>query len=238
MFYMDKVIDLKGSILSLTVLRLLSEDVSATKAAIAKKVEKAPAFFNGIPVVLEPRVNIHDATYLALLLEHLHQLNMIPIGIRTEDPQMQEQAEYAGLALFPKEEKRKKEKKKAKLAAEAAPSPQDAPGLKTAQVVRGTVRSGQQVYAQDRDLIVMGSINPGAEVVADGHVHVFGKVRGKVFAGASGETSAQIFADALEPELVCIAGMYQLDEDIDPKYKGGRVAVALDGDQLVFTSME
>lgn len=232
MCYMDKVIDLKGTILSLTVLQLLSEDIAATKAAIAKKVEKAPAFFNGIPVVLEPKVNIHDATYLALLLEYLHQLNMIPIGIRTEDPQMQEQAEYAGLAIFPKEEK-----KKAKKAAEAALLPLEAPGLKIAQVVRGTIRSGQQVYAQGRDLIVMGSINQGAEVMADGHVHVFGKVRGKVFAGANGETSAQIFADALEPELVCIAGMYQLDEGIDPKYKGCRVTVALDGDQLIFIPM-
>ena len=112
---MDKVIDLKGSILSLTVLQLLNEDIAVTKAAIVKKVEKAPAFFTGIPVVIEPKVNIEDATYLALLVEQLHQLQMIPIGIRTDDPQIQEQAEYAGLALFPKEKKRKKEKKQKEL---------------------------------------------------------------------------------------------------------------------------
>ncbi len=235
---MDKVIDLKGSILSLTVLRLLSADIEKTKKAIGKKVEKAPAFFSGIPVVLEPKVAIKDATYLALLLEYLHQLQMIPIGIRTEDPAMQEQAEYAGLALFPKEEKRKKEKKKAQSKTAETQPEQEAPGLKTAKVVKGTVRSGQQIYAKDRDLIVMGSINPGAEVVADGHVHVFGKVRGKVFAGASGETSAQIFADSLEPELVCVAGMYQLDEDIDERFKGRRVMVSLEGEQLKFTVME
>ena len=237
---MDKVIDLKGSILSLTVLRLLSADIKETKKAIGKKVEKAPAFFAGIPVVLEPKVKIEDATYLALLLEYLHQLQMIPIGIRTEEPEMKEQAEYAGLALFPKEAKRKKEKKKAQ-AKSTEPSDatpvQEATGLKTAKVVKGTVRSGQQIYAKDRDLIVMGSINPGAEVVADGIVHVFGKVRGKVFAGASGETNAHIFAEALEPELVCIAGMYQLDEDIDERYKGSRVIVSLDGEQLKFKAV-
>ena len=232
---MDKVIDLKGSILSLTVLQLLNEDIAVTKAAIVKKVEKAPAFFTGIPVVIEPKVNIEDATYLALLVEQLHQLQMIPIGIRTDDPQMQEQAEYAGLALFPKEKKRKKEKKQKAVVTENTQP--ESPGLKTAHLVKGTVRSGQQVYAKDRDLIVMGDINPGAEVVADGHIHILGKVRGKVFAGASGETSAQIFADALEPELVCIAGMYQLDEDIDDKYKGCRVAVMLDGEQLAFTPL-
>ena len=234
---MDKVIDLKGSILSLTLLRLYSEDIVTTKAEIAKKVAKAPDFFNGIPVVLEPKVKIQDATYLALLLEHLRQLQMMPIGIRTEDPDIQEQADYAGLALFPKQGKSKK-KKELKQTKATVSSSSEVPGLKMAKVVKGTIRSGQQVYAQDGDLIVMGAINPGAEVLADGHVHVFGKVRGKVFAGAKGETSAKIFADALEAELVCIAGVYQLNEDIHANFKQGRVIVSLEEEQLVFTKME
>jgi septum site-determining protein MinC len=238
---MDKIIELKGSILSLTVLKLYNEDIEETKQALAQKVEQAPAFFQGIPVVLEPKVSVQDATYLALLVEFLHQLQMLPIGIRTEDPVMMEQAQYAGLAVFPKESKKraKKEKKSAEKQREnvdEAPCA-DEGGLKSAMVVNGAVRSGQQIYAKDRDLIVMGPVNPGAEVVADGHVHVFGKVLGKVFAGASGETQAKIFAKQLNPELVCIAGMYQLNDDIDEQYKNRFIEVALEGDQLAFKNI-
>lgn len=221
-----KIIDLKGSILSLTVLRLNSDSIQDTKAALQKKIEKAPDFFAGIPVVLEPQVSLSDPTYLALLVEHLHQFKMIPIGIRTEDQGVIEQAEYAGLAIFPKEPPKKAKKKQ--------PEKAEEPGLKSAKIHQGAVRSGQQVVAKDRDLIIMGSVNPGAEVIADGHVHVFGKVMGKVFAGASGEAGAKIFAKQLNPELVCIAGAYQLAEDIADNYKQGFVEVSLDGDALIF----
>lgn len=223
---MSKIIDLKGSILSLTVLNLFSDQIDETKKAIAAKIEQAPDFFVGIPIVLEPKIALKDPTFLALLVEYLTQLQMIPIGIRTEDDSIKEQAEYAGLAIFPQEKPKARPKK-------TNSEPEQA-GLKTALMVNHSVRSGQQIYAKDRDLIVMGSINPGAEVVADGHVHVFGKVMGKVFAGSSGDTQAKIFAKQLNPELVCIAGMYQLSEDIDESFKKGFIEISLIDGKLVF----
>ncbi|MGC9385798.1 MAG: septum site-determining protein MinC [Hydrogenovibrio sp.] len=232
---MSKIIDLKGSILSLTVLNLFSDQILETKQAIADKIAQAPDFFVGIPVVLEPQIALKDAAFLALLVEFLHQKKMIPIGIRTEDQTVMEQAEYAGLAVFPKE-KPKAPRRENAVKAQAAQTAEAAAeaGLKTAMLVPSSVRSGQQIYAKDRDLIVMGSINPGAEVVADGHVHVFGKVMGKVFAGSSGDRDARIFAKQLNPELVCIAGMYQLSEDIDEAYKQGFVEIRMQDDKLVF----
>jgi septum site-determining protein MinC len=226
---MKKVIDLKGSILSLTVLKLYSDDIEATKQALNRKIEQAPDFFAGIPVVLEPQVATLEPTFLALLLELLHQKQMIPIGIRTQDPMIKEQAGYAGLAVFGEESQVKKRPKPAEPETQTAQS-----GLQTALVVNSAVRSGQQIYAKDRDLIVMGSVNPGAEIIADGNVHVYGTIRGKVFAGSQGETSARIFAQKLDPELVCIAGLYQLAEDIQPEYKAGFVEVALRNEQLQF----
>jgi len=228
---MRNIIDLKGSILSLTVLSLLSDQIEDTKQAIARKIDQAPDFFIGVPVVLDPQVPLMDPTFLALLVEYLRQRKMIPIGIRTEDDVMIEQAEYAGLAIFPLEKVKKHPKKAVEPKTEMAQS-----GLKTALLVKSSVRSGQQVVAKDRDVIIMGSINPGAEVVADGHVHVFGKVMGKVFAGASGETTAKIFAKQLAPELLCIAGLYQLSEDIDPAYQTGFVEVSLQDNKLVFNT--
>uniref|UniRef100_Q31GG4 Probable septum site-determining protein MinC n=1 Tax=Hydrogenovibrio crunogenus (strain DSM 25203 / XCL-2) TaxID=317025 RepID=Q31GG4_HYDCU len=222
---MSKIVDLKGSILSLTVLNLFSDQIDETKKAIAAKIEQAPDFFVGIPIVLEPQITLKDPTFLALLVEYLTQLQMIPIGIRTEDEAIKEQAEYAGLAIFPREKPKTRPKR-------SKNEPEE--GLKTALMVKNSVRSGQQIYAKDRDLIVMGSINPGAEVVADGHVHVFGKVMGKVFAGSSGDTEAKIFAKQLNPELVCIAGMYQLSEDIDESFKNGFIEISLNDGKLVF----
>lgn len=226
---MSKIIDLKGSILSLTVLKLYDDRFEVTRDALEQKVAQAPDFFVGIPVVLEPQVALADATFLALLVEFLHQKRMIPIGVRTEDDQIKEQAEYAGLAIFPNTPD-----KPARAEKPRATSSEDEAGLKSALMIAGSVRSGQQVYAKDRDVVVMGSVNPGAEVVADGHVHVMGTVMGKVFAGSSGETTARIFANRLNPELVCIAGMYQLAEDIDEQFKKGFMEVRLENDKLVF----
>ncbi|WP_024851051.1 septum site-determining protein MinC [Hydrogenovibrio kuenenii] len=228
---MSKIIELKGSILSLTVLRVYSADIEQTKAAIAEKIDQAPDFFVGIPVVIEFKVPPEDPMFLALLVEFLHQKQLIPTGVRTDDESVQEQASYAGLAVFPEEtkKKRKQEQKETETTLE-----NDTPQATTAMVVQGTVRSGQQIYAKGRDLMVMGSVNPGAEVVADGHVHVFGKVMGKVFAGSSGMTDARIFAKQLNPELVCIAGLYLLAEDMSAEYKKGFVEVVLEDDKLVF----
>lgn len=228
---MSKVVDLKGSILSLTVLSLFSDKIDETKQAIAAKIDQAPDFFVGVPVVVAPQIGLSDPTFLALLVEYLRQCQMIPIGIRTNDEMIKEQANYAGLAVFPVEKAKKATKPSASTQSDSGQS-----GLQSALMVKGSVRSGQQVVAKDRDVIIMGSVNPGAEVVADGHVHVFGKVMGKIFAGASGETSAKIFAKQLCPELVCIAGLYQLSEDIDPAYQKGFVEVSLQDSKLVFNT--
>lgn len=233
---MKKIIDLKGSILSLTVLKLHSSDIEITKQAIDEKINQAPDFFVGIPVVIEPEVDNLDPTYLALLLEYLNQKQMIPIGIRTTNEAMKEQATYAGLAVFGEDSNLKKRPKPTQEPKVEKESKQE-PGLKTAMVINRAVRSGQQIYAKDRDLIVMGSVNAGAEVIADGSVHIYGNIRGKVFAGSQGETSARIFAQKMDPELVCIAGLYQLSEDIADEYKKGFMEVSLLNDQLNFKAL-
>ena len=230
---MKKIIDLKGSILSLTVLKIYSSDINETKQAIDDKIQQAPDFFVGIPVVLEPEVETLDPMFLALLVEYLNQKQMLPIGIRTKDESIKEQANYAGLAVFSEDSNLKKRTQ----ATQTEKAQDDTSGLKTAMLITHSVRSGQQVYAQDRDLIVMGSVNAGAEVMADGNIHVYGTIRGKAFAGSQGETSARIFAQKLDPELVCIAGLYQLSEDIADEHKKTFMEVTLLNDQLQFKAL-
>jgi septum site-determining protein MinC len=106
-----------------------------------------------------------------------------------------------------------------------------------ALVIDKPLRSGQQIYAKGRDLIVLAMVNPGAEVIADGHIHVYGTLRGRAIAGALGDVNAQIFAQVMEPELVSIAGIYRTSENTWPKEVLGKAAhVRLhsgpDGDKL------
>ena len=248
----EKIIELKGSILTLSVLKIYSDDFSVTQQALSDKVEQAPSFFIGIPIVIEPQVALNDPTFLALLVEFLHQLQMIPIGVRSSDEMIINQAQYSGLAIFPPETKAKPEKaavaeqkivevtvaepekpsiEQAPAAVAEAITPQ-IPQVQSAMIVNRAVRSGQQIHAQNRDVVIMGSINPGAEVLADGNITVFGKVMGKVIAGASGNRDAKIFATQLNAEIICIAGVYQLSDDIDAKFKNGLVQVQLKDDKL------
>jgi septum site-determining protein MinC len=75
-------------------------------------------------------------------------------------------------------------------------------------IIDKQLRCGQQVYARGRDLVVMAMVNPGAEVIADGHIHIYAPLRGKAIAGAKGDSNARIFALNMSPELISIAGVY------------------------------
>lgn len=101
-------------------------------------------------------------------------------------------------------------------------------------VVDKPLRSGQQVYARGRDVVVLAMVNPGAEVIADGHVHVYAPLRGKAIAGHRGNTDARIFATCLQPELIAIAGVYRTTETALPDNVQGKAAqVRLIGGKLV-----
>ncbi len=119
--------------------------------------------------------------------------------------------------------------------APAAPvPPPPTPPRRHAVVVDKPLRSGQQVYAKDADLIVLAVVSFGAEVIADGNIHVYAPLRGRALAGAHGDTSARIFTTCLEPQLVSIAGIYRTTEKELPADVLGKPAqVWLDGDSLV-----
>lgn len=97
-----------------------------------------------------------------------------------------------------------------------------------------TLRSGQQVYARGADLVVMAVVSFGAEVIADGNIHVYAPLRGRAIAGARGNTEARIFSTCLEPQLVSIAGIYRTTETALPDNVAGKPAqVRLDGEKLI-----
>ena len=101
-----------------------------------------------------------------------------------------------------------------------------------ALVVTEPVRSGRQIYAANADLIVLAPVSPGAELLADGNIHVYGTLRGRALAGLSGDVNARIFAQSLEAELISIAGLYRVAEDIEPAARGKAAQVYREGDAL------
>ena len=97
------------------------------------------------------------------------------------------------------------------------------------------MRSGTQIYARGTDLVVTAAVSPGAELVADGNIHVYGALRGRAMAGASGDVEARIFCSRLEAELVSIAGRYLVSEQLPAEQRGFPVQIALVDDQLTIT---
>ncbi|MDF3939546.1 septum site-determining protein MinC [Achromobacter denitrificans] len=118
--------------------------------------------------------------------------------------------------------------------ATSAPSPTPAtPHSASALVITKPLRSGQRVYARHTDLVVIGMVSQGAEVIADGNVHVYGPLRGKAMAGARGDASARIFTTHLDAELLAVAGVYRVVEDkLDRTLQNQPALVRLDGDTL------
>ncbi|NOY63470.1 MAG: septum site-determining protein MinC, partial [Gammaproteobacteria bacterium] len=163
----------------------------------------------------------------------VEQQQLIPVGVLSSSEQQQGAAREAGLALIksgkpPLDDKGGDKQADKKRKAPVAQS--DA----CAQVIRQNVRSGQQVYAKGGDLVVMGSVSPGAEILADGNIHIYGALRGRALAGAAGDTAAMIFCHNLQAELIAVAGNFRLSDDIHQRYLKQRVAVHLsDGKMLI-----
>ncbi len=120
---------------------------------------------------------------------------------------------------------------------EAKPDERPEQGDRGAKLLTEPIRSGRQVYARDGDLIVLTTVSAGAELLADGHIHVYGALRGRALAGVAGDTSARIFCRSLQAELVSIAGHWLVREDMDDHLIGRPVQVYLKGDLLVIEPM-
>lgn len=162
------------------------------------------------------------------LLKVLRTCNLVPVAVRGASPEWMAAALAVGLVEAPVEIVR------SKTVDAVAPAKtvvqevvkevvREVPGP-TTMVIDKPLRSGQKVYARNADLVVLAMVNQGAEVVADGNIHVYAPLRGKAMAGARGNTNARIFSLCLEPELISIAGVYRTSENPLPKDVQGKAA--------------
>lgn len=231
--------EIKSANLSALALRLKSAQLDLLAEELQTHYGELPDFFAGDPLVIDlaplAPEQAGQAIDFAQLVTLLRGYRLQPIGVRGGSAEQMAAAAAVGLPDAP--DLRVQGGSPAATAA-AVPEP-PVPG---ALVVERPLRSGQQVYARGRDLVLLAMVNAGAEVIADGHIHVYAPLRGRAIAGARGWDGACIFARAMQPELVSIAGVYRTSEEPLPEPVWGHAAwVALasgeDGDRLVFQAI-
>ncbi|GKQ59415.1 septum site-determining protein MinC [Sphaerotilus sulfidivorans] len=255
--------DLKSASLALVALVLRTTRLEELEAQFEARIAPSADFFNRDPVVIDlthvrDQVEPVDFAGLAALLR---RYSMVPVAVRSGSPEQLEAALEAGLCEAPDSgadlpharvapppepvaAPEPEPVAPAEAAADAtdpdAPS-EDEPALPvpTLLVVDRPLRSGQQVYAKNADLVVLALVSHGAEVIADGSIHVYAPLRGKAIAGATGDISARIFSTCMEPELISVAGIYQTtDPPLPVEVRGKAAQVRLDGDTLVIEAIK
>ncbi|WP_413111348.1 septum site-determining protein MinC [Thaumasiovibrio sp. DFM-14] len=217
---MNKIAELKGSSFTLSVLRLFSSDQEAIGDYLSEKVKQAPAFFASAPVVIDISQCENDLC-LVSLKRAIIKAGMIPVGVCGCPPSKKGEAKQAELALMTPAQKS---------------TPNNTP-LQPAKVITHPVRSGQQIYAKNADLVILNHVSAGAEVIADGSIHIYGKLRGRAIAGASGQQEAKIFCRSLQAELISISGSYWLSDKIDNELYSQEVMIMLQGTNLNITPL-
>ncbi|WP_420793389.1 septum site-determining protein MinC [Pseudomonas rubra] len=240
----DPVFQLKGSMLAITVLELARNNLEGLDRQLAAKVAQAPNFFSNTPLVLalDKLPAGEGAVDLPGLMRVCRHHGLRTLAIRASRIEDIAAAIAIDLPVLPPSGARERalEPEPEVKKPEPAPAPVVAPepAIRPTKIITTPVRGGQQIYAQGGDLVVVSSVSPGAELLADGNIHVYGAMRGRALAGIKGNTRARIFCQQLTAEMVSIAGQYKVSEDLrrDPLWGAG-VQVSLSGDVLNITRL-
>jgi len=239
--------EIKSANLPLVALLLKSTDLVALARELEARFGDIPDFFDQDALMIDLGPLPQDASDVDFpaLISLLGSYQLVPIAVKGGNPAQTAAALQAGLLPVPDAHL---VAPRPTVATAPAPAP-SAPVLAAAPaaplgalVVDKPLRSGQQVYARGRDLVVLAMVNAGAEVIADGHIHVYAPLRGKAMAGARGNADARIFSLALEAELLSIAGVYRTSEHPLPPGMAGkptqvRLVPGEEGDKLVMSVM-
>ncbi len=238
--------ELKFGQVGIANLRVRTLDPARLAAEMADRVQRAPKLFARAAVVIDfgGLSRCPDAAEAKALVEALRGAGVLPVALAYGTSAIETLSQDIGLPLLAKfraSYEREGEADAAPAPRKAATAPEPAaPAPVAPPAARGEpglvhlhpVRSGQQVYAQERDLTVCATVGAGAEVIADGSIHVYGALRGRALAGAGGLASARIFCREFHAELVAVAGHYKVLEEIPKELLGKAVQIWLENDKL------
>lgn len=239
-----QAIELKGRMMLVSVLRVYRTDPKALGDALAARHAEAPDLMRDMPIVLdlEPVAEAPESD-LQATIERVRAEGFKLIGLQAGAvaERLQSYAElFDVLPVLQLGGRGGAPASEVPLEGGRAAGAEDGGGAdapeaavhSSTRVIDQPVRSGQQIYARGGDLLVTGAVSPGAELLADGHIHVLGPLRGRALAGVRGMVTARIFCRRLEAELLSIAGRYRIAEDITEAEQGENRLVTLDGESL------
>ena len=229
--------DLKSAQLPVVAVVLRDTDVEVLAADLAQRLADDPDFFDHDPVLLdlapvrEAEGDIDFERLVAVLRAH----HTVPVAVRGGSPEQMAAAHASGLTAAPDALPARAASVEVREVIREVEVVREIPAPPAhALVVDKPLRSGQQVYARGTDLVVLAMVSYGAEVIADGNVHVYAPLRGRAVAGARGNTEARIFSTCMEPQLLSIAGIYRaIDTPLPADVAGKPAQVRLDGEKLL-----
>lgn len=238
--------ELKVGQVGIANLRIRTLDVERLAAEMRERVTRAPNLFSRAAVIVDfgGLSQVPDAATARRLLDELRHAGVLPVALAYGTRENEALAQELGLPLLARfraqyetspgsEAVAEVAAARAPAAVEPVPEPPRTEAPVAVSLMHVTpVRSGQQVYAQGRDLVVAANVGAGAEVIADGSIHIYGPLRGRALAGAQGNEKARIFCREFHAELVAIAGRYKVIEEVPQELRGKAVQVWLEDDSL------
>ncbi|WP_369969323.1 septum site-determining protein MinC [Stenotrophomonas rhizophila] len=251
--------ELKIGQVGIANLRIRTLDVDRLTREMHDRVARAPKLFGRAAVILDfgGLSQIPDVATAKALLDGLRSAGVLPVALAYGTTETELLSQQLGLPLLAKF---RAQYERAELDAVPAAPPPPAPAPEPARRPRAAtpaavpatpakapqpgrmqtsnVRSGQQLYAENCDLTVMATVGAGAEVIADGSIHIYGTLRGRALAGAQGNTTARIFCREFHAELVAIAGHYKVLDDVPDTLRGKAVQVWLEQDQIKIAALD
>jgi septum site-determining protein MinC len=215
---------IRGRLFTAIVLELSGAVDDVFYAALDAKLKQSGAFFTHVPLVVDLEKAPGKVIDFKLLVLEMRTRRLMLVGVQNATAEQKRAAQLAGLIALGAGREMPAE--------EALRAGSIGPARGATRVIAEPIRSGQRVFADTGDLIVIGAVGSGAEVIARGNVHIYGALRGRALAGANGDVKARIFCHSFEAELVAIGGVYRTSEDFEPHLKKQRVQMFLDGDAL------
>ena len=224
-------IELKGSSFTLSVVHLHDAKPEVIRQALEDKIAQAPAFLKHAPVVINVS-GLEAPVNWKRLQQAVSSTGLRIVGISgCKDTELKAEIDRAGLPLL--NEGKEKAPRAAPVAVETPPpAAQNVTNITKTRMIDVPVRSGQRIYAPNCDLIVTSHVSAGAELIADGNIHVYGMMRGRALAGACGDRYLQFFCTHQTAELVSIAGEYWLSDKIPAEFYGKAARLRLAADAL------
>ncbi|PZQ47151.1 MAG: septum site-determining protein MinC [Rhodovulum sulfidophilum] len=248
----EKPLQVRGRSFTAVVIKLTGPADATFYGAIESLMRQAPHFFVNAPLVIDlaEAPELREKSDFIKLVRDMRARRLSVIGVQNGTADQDIAAFGAGLVCLqggrdaPVERGGRQAQAEPSAPVAAAPAPvaakpePEAPAEQATLVITEPVRSGQRIFADRGDLVVLAAVSSGAELIAHGNIHVYGPLRGRALAGVNGDKTARIFCQSLEAELVAIAGLYRASDDLDPSVRRGRVQAFLRDDTLCFEPLK